>query len=241
MSGEIDTGPAAVPEAACEICRTIPDRVSNTTKGDETWGDPLPPAVGRLLVVGAPVYDTDTSHSNRALHKCPLCGTFYWWEFEYEYLAGGSEDSTVFTRLDPEAGARLERDCLDHVAAALERDRVEAAEHAAALVASTDDETILAASSFAFWSRQRGFAVDLDLSGALPALVDRLVRLPKEGGRAVLRSDLPDLLLRWVGESRERAQDVLRHVRSCNVAEPSPEAGALAARCGEILAKEAKE
>lgn len=221
---------------SCEICRSIPDRVSNTTKGDETYGEPLPAAVGKLLVVGAPYFDDDTSHSNRALHKCPLCGTFYWWEFAYEYLAGGSEDSTTFTRLDPETGARTERECLAEVEAARTRDRRKAAEHAAALAASTDDETLLAATSFAYWSRQRGFDVEVDLSAALPGLVDKLVRLPPEGGRAVVRSDLADLLARWVGESPERAREVLRFVRSSGVEEPSREARILAEKCEGVLA-----
>ncbi len=118
MNGAPSRSDPPMDPGSCEICRTIPDRLSSTTKGEETRGDPFPEALGRLLLVGAPYYNDDTTHSNRALHKCPVCGTFYWWEFEYEYLAGGSEDSTVYTRLDAETGARLERECLDKVAAA---------------------------------------------------------------------------------------------------------------------------
>jgi hypothetical protein len=222
------------PHESCEICRTIPDRASSTFKGDETWGDLIPRAVERLLIVGAPYYDSDMSQANRALHKCPLCGTHYWWEFEYEYLAGGSENSTVYTRLDQETGARLERECLDHVAAARERSRVEAAKHVAALIASPDDNAIRAAASFAGQARRWGF--DVDLSGAIPALIERLVRPPREGEKGALRWDLSELLSSWEDGSPERAREILRLIRSCNVSDPSAEGRSLVSRCETILA-----
>lgn len=235
-----ETAPPAEPSGpstACEICRTIPDRVSSSSKGDETWGGPIPPAVGRLVIVGAPYFNGDTSGSNQALHKCPLCGTFYWWEHEYEYLAGGSEDSDTYTRLDPETGAGRERECLDQVAAARERCRVEAAGHVAALVASADDATISRAASLVRQARRWEF--DVDLSGALPALVDRCVRLPQDGGPGCLQYDLRDLLDSCVGTNPESAREVLRIVRASDVIEPSRFATELVARCEAVLAARA--
>ncbi|MDL1952288.1 hypothetical protein FBQ97_21115 [Acidobacteria bacterium ACD] len=69
------TGDGTSPHETCEVCRTIPDVAVSTTRGETTSGTPLPPAVGRLVVVGAPYFDDDMSSSNRALHRCPVCGT----------------------------------------------------------------------------------------------------------------------------------------------------------------------
>jgi hypothetical protein len=235
MNGSPAPPAQASPHASCEICSMIPDRLCSTSKGDERWGDPIPAAVGRLAIVGAPYYDCDTSGSNRALHKCPLCGSFYWWEFEYEYLAGGSEDTTVYTRLDQETGARLERECLAHVAAARERSDLEAKEHVAAIVASPDAETIGRAARFAWQARRWGF--DVDLSGAIPVLVQHLFGLPADAGLAGLRSDLVRLIVPWIGESPQRAREVLRLIGLSSVMAPCAAAQALAAHCQGLLAR----
>ena len=88
------------PHLTCSICRGIPDRCRSFDKGGETVENTIPPAVNRLEVVGAPFYQQEFTHSNRCLLRCPECGTFYEWDFEYEYLAGGSEDDLTITRLD---------------------------------------------------------------------------------------------------------------------------------------------
>lgn len=224
------------PHAGCEICRTIPDRLSSTTKGDETWGDPFPPALARLAIVGAPYYDGDTSRSNWALHRCPLCGTFYSWKFEYEYLAGGSEDSTLYTRLDAETGARLESKVLADVEAARERSRQRAAALVAAIAASPEDKAVYDAARFANEARRWGF--DVDLARAVPALVERLASLPRGGGPGILRYDLRDLLFPWVGTSPERAREVLRLLAARGREERGEDATELAAHCERLLADE---
>lgn len=62
------------------------------------------PASG-LEIVGAPLFDDTTSGSNFCVKRCSACGALFEWEHEYEFLAGGSEDTTTLTRLD-ERGAR---------------------------------------------------------------------------------------------------------------------------------------
>ncbi len=234
MSGPDGGTAGPLPHERCEICSSIPDRVSNSYTGDERRGDPLPPAVGRLVIVGAPHYDDDTSRSNWALHKCPLCGTHYSWDFEYEYLAGGSEDSTVFTRLDPETGARLERECLQRAAAARERMREKAAALAAALVGSPDGKAVSDARVFQLLHVEK-WDVPLDLREAVPSLVASLVRAG-EAATAALRRDVESLLSAWVGEDRARATEVLARIASSAEECPSREARGLAARCEAVLA-----
>jgi hypothetical protein len=38
------------------------------------------------------------------LHQCPECGTYYTYRTDYEYLAFGSEDEQILTRLTDEEG-----------------------------------------------------------------------------------------------------------------------------------------
>lgn len=219
---------------ACEICSTIPDRVSNTYKGDGMSGELLPPAVGRLAIVGAPLYSYDTSRSNWALHKCPVCGTSYSWDFEYEYLAGGSEDSTVLTRLDGETGARLERECLANTEAARERMREKAAGLASALATPPDGTVVSDARMFQF-IYERKWDVALDLREALPSLVSRLFRA-EPGASADFQRDLAGLLKAWVGEDVARARETLRLIASSGVEKPPEEAMQLATWFEAVLA-----
>lgn len=83
----------------CSICRSIPDRVGEFWSGGELESDPLPEAVGKLQVVGE-----NTSSSTPRLKVCPTCGTYYRWEYKYEYLPHGSEEEYILTRLSDRAG-----------------------------------------------------------------------------------------------------------------------------------------
>lgn len=228
------TGDGTSPHETCEVCRTIPDVAVSTTRGETTSGTPLPPAVGRLVVVGAPYFDDDMSSSNRALHRCPVCGTFYDWTFEYEYLAGGSEDTTTFRRLSREEGERRERECLAEVEAAALRAEETAREHVAALVRSAERETVDPAARFFNAARRRGF--DPGFGEAVPAVVGRIARVSEADRKGIFVYDLRDLVLPWAARSPERARRVLGLLAECGVAEPSAEARELAAACERILA-----
>ena len=82
--------------SSCEICCQLKDVETSFYKwGWEEMDRPLPAAAARLVRGEAlDSYDPDRRH----LRRCPLCGAFYL----YEYLANGSEDEEVLTRLTAE-------------------------------------------------------------------------------------------------------------------------------------------
>ena len=90
----------------CSICHTLPDHSWALWKGGEQQNNNLPPAMNQLLHVGAPFYNTEMSQSNYCLMQCPACGTYYAWDFEYEYLVNGSEDEINLTRLSQTEGEK---------------------------------------------------------------------------------------------------------------------------------------
>lgn len=88
--------------ANCPICSELSDFHRGFQKhGREEEDTLLPPVCARLVGV------RDLTR-RRSIVKCPECGTHYLHEIEYEYLATGSEDEQLLTRLsDDEAAAYL--------------------------------------------------------------------------------------------------------------------------------------
>ena len=85
----------------CPICSGLADR----EEGRQKFGWPehdveLPPAVRRLELVRDLRPGSDRK---RQLLRCPLCGTEYRLETDYEYLANGTEDEQVLVRLPKDA------------------------------------------------------------------------------------------------------------------------------------------
>jgi hypothetical protein len=79
----------------CEICGTIPDFVA----ADLREGERLPEAV--LDLVDAHPYPEgfwDTSKDYEITKKCPLCGTFYTYNYHYEFSVGYIEESVWIER-----------------------------------------------------------------------------------------------------------------------------------------------
>lgn len=82
---------------ACEICSKLAERESAYQKfGWEEHDTRLPEAAGRLVVVKD---FKPGSERMKQLWQCPLCGGFYLYETDYEYLVNGSEDEQTLTRL----------------------------------------------------------------------------------------------------------------------------------------------
>ncbi len=76
----------------CSICSAFPPYMHADLMKDER----LPQASARLENIWG------------QYHSCPQCGTWYRYEHEYTYLAGGSEDDEALSRLGPvEAQAAL--------------------------------------------------------------------------------------------------------------------------------------
>ncbi len=68
-------------------------------KGGVLETDPMPASEAKLEVMYRDFFHPNTSHTNNCLKHCPECGTYYLWDFEYEYLVNGSEDDLNLTRL----------------------------------------------------------------------------------------------------------------------------------------------
>lgn len=89
-----------LPISDCEICRELRDVETSFYKwGWDEQDRPLPPAASRLVPAEAlDSYEKERHH----LKRCPLCGTFYQYDWTYEYLSNGSEDEERLVRLEPD-------------------------------------------------------------------------------------------------------------------------------------------
>nr|WP_044200972.1 hypothetical protein [Oscillochloris trichoides] len=87
----------------CPICSQLDDEEYAYQKYGWPENDSaLPAAVSQLQLVR----DLQP-HGSRELHllQCPLCGGYYLYRTDYEYLVNGSEDEQFLTRLSPEQAA----------------------------------------------------------------------------------------------------------------------------------------
>ncbi len=91
---------------SCPICIYINDEEYAFYKGGILESDGLPIEESYLEIVGAPFFDDSNSYSHWCLKQCPICKTYYLWEFEYEYLVNGSEDDYTLTRLSETQGKK---------------------------------------------------------------------------------------------------------------------------------------
>ncbi len=79
---------------ACPICSRIPAHCSRFEKGGDVQHDDIPPEVSRLEGwIGA------IPHRRGEIQRCPTCHRLYWYESEYEFIYGGSEDTYTYRRL----------------------------------------------------------------------------------------------------------------------------------------------
>lgn len=92
-------------DAACEICSQLADRESARQKfGWEEHDTRLPEAAGRLVMVKD---FKPGSERLKQVWQCPLCGGYYLYETDYEYLVNGTEDEQTLTRLSAEQAAQV--------------------------------------------------------------------------------------------------------------------------------------
>ena len=158
----------------CSICKSIPERSNEFAVGGELQGERLPYEASQLDVVGAPFFKDDTVSSRTILKRCSECGTFYEWDYEYEYLVGGSEDDITLTRLSDEEGQRRETEAFAIIEAAKLRYE-EKAKAALEFLREADDpgEIDEALNVFSYAQLVQGF----DISPAIPTLIHTLERL----------------------------------------------------------------
>jgi hypothetical protein len=170
----MDSQGAAPPHVGCPVCGDMPDHCRDYTKGGETLVDTVPPSTTRLVTVGAPFYNQETSGSNWCLLQCPACGTYYDWDFEYEYLVNGSEDDINIRRLSADEGARKAALVAGHVAAARQRFAVESASRVETLLVSKDPREMKEAANWLFQSVNDG-------NDPAPVLADLLAAMRRAG------------------------------------------------------------
>ena len=85
---------------SCLICSQLKEYEFAMQKhGREEEDSQLPAVIGQLV----DVRDLKPNSSrSKILEQCPVCGAYYLYETDYEYLANGSEDTQTLTRLSAE-------------------------------------------------------------------------------------------------------------------------------------------
>ena len=95
--------------ADCEICCELSGVETSFSKYG--WPDSdqsMDPAASRLEL--AESIEGDYRKENHHVKRCPLCGTYYQYDYSYEYLVNGSEDEEELTRLTPTQARRFIED-----------------------------------------------------------------------------------------------------------------------------------
>ena len=89
--------PNQLPHSSCSLSSQLADREYATQKfGWEEHDTHLPAAINQLVTIKDLKPDSQRA---QLLLQCPACKTYYLYESDYEYLAGGSEDTQSLTRL----------------------------------------------------------------------------------------------------------------------------------------------
>jgi uncharacterized C2H2 Zn-finger protein len=92
-----------LPPSPCPLCGELRDEEYARQKwGWEEHDTALPAAAGRLTVVR----DLRPGETRELqLRQCPVCGAYFLYRTDYEYLVNGSEDEQFLTRLTAEQAA----------------------------------------------------------------------------------------------------------------------------------------
>ena len=159
----------------CRICRTIPASSSYFIVGGETKHDDMPRSASQLEIVGAPFFKDSLSSSRTLIKLCPKCGTYYEWDYDYEFLVGGSEDDVTLTRLSDEEGRRRAEQMLDKVETARESYRDKARKAIRSMRHETNPTKLIQAIDVfeTYTQLVQGF----DIAFAIPHLIRCLSRL----------------------------------------------------------------
>lgn len=88
----------------CRICANLRPVESAFQKYGWPENDTSLPAVAAELIVVRDFRPYDSR--SLQIWQCPLCGTYYLYQTDYEYLVNGSEDEETLTRLTGEEAAK---------------------------------------------------------------------------------------------------------------------------------------
>jgi len=84
---------ATLPLEACAICTKIPTYCMRFEKGGDLESDNIPPEAAQLVTLLGHV-----PGCRGEIKRCPTCHRMYWYDSEYEFLVGGSEDTWQYER-----------------------------------------------------------------------------------------------------------------------------------------------
>ena len=82
-----------LPLEACAICTKIPTYCMRFEKGGDLESDNIPPEAAQLVTLLGHVQGC-----RGEIKRCPTCHRMYWYDSEYEFLVGGSEDTWQYER-----------------------------------------------------------------------------------------------------------------------------------------------
>lgn len=95
------------PYKHCKTCSTLDNQEYGFQKNGWPDNNPYISAAAGQLIEVKDLKPGNTDRQSR-LQQCPECKTYYLYQTDYEYLAGGSEDEQFLTRLtDAEAAPYL--------------------------------------------------------------------------------------------------------------------------------------
>ncbi|MHA1731564.1 MAG: hypothetical protein ACTSU5_06455 [Promethearchaeota archaeon] len=158
---------------SCYICSPIPETSTEFVTGGKLEGDALHVNEMYLHVVGEPFFNDDRGSRHWCLKRCPECGTCYLWEFDYEFLVGGSEDEVKFTRLserDAEKWTKKVHDVIEESRANFEARFPELRQ---VLEGSDDPDLLMRAVDDIYYEQ---LVHGHDVRGLVPALVHMVAR-----------------------------------------------------------------
>lgn len=220
------SGRAAI--ASCSLCREIADRSWARWKAGLLLADTLPRNLRLLRVLGAPYFDTDTSHPNHCLLECPECKTVYAWRFNYEHRVDGSEDEITLTRLSHPDGTRRTALAHSYIRKLVADFAEKAPAHVEALLgAPRHPVKVDRAARFFAENRRKG----CDITQALPALTQALAVINRNSDAFVtIMSTLSAL-----GAQDRQRLDAVREAFGARGLEKDPHIQTMLAGCENTL------
>ncbi|MFQ5568532.1 MAG: hypothetical protein ACE5G0_02590 [Rhodothermales bacterium] len=189
----------------CSICKSLPDHAAASWTSGNPTGGRWPRAESKLTVVGAPFFDDRDSYSHTCLKQCPKCGTFYLWDFKYEFLVSGTEDELELTRLSDEKGRQRAEQIFATIKEAEKKFRADAASRVDTLLHSRDGKGVYGAA----YVLQNGQMKGHDVTFAVPALVEALIRYSSNEDLDSTVFLIYTILSDAVKDSPELARDLL--------------------------------
>ncbi len=181
----------------------------------------MPASAAKLEVVGAPFFQPSTNYTNCCLKRCPECGTYYLWDFEYEYLVNGSEDDLNLTRLNKAE----EKEWIEKIDAAIQvrikRYRAETQNQLDLLKTTNTIGALKKAVEYFNYAQNEGF----DLGEFAPNLVSILMKHKHSKSEKCPGESLKRILLNTAKKNPQynrEIQDLLRNI-DLNVRPPEVE------------------